>query len=746
MSFNPFSIDLPITEVLKAVKDSLSKENTLIVSAPPGAGKSTLLPLALLDEPWLEGRKIIMLEPRRLAARTIAARMASLLGEEVGQTVGYRIRFDNCTSEKTRIEVITEGILSQMIISDNTLEGVGAVLFDEFHERSIFADVAMALCRETQNILRPDLRMVVMSATLDIPNFQTVLKAPVIESKGKQFPVEIVYTGTHDLMMLPELAARTVAKAVSSHPGDALVFLPGEAEIRKCEEILKGELRDFAIHPLYGQLTQSEQNSAIVPNKFGKRKIVLATSIAETSLTIQGIKIVVDSGFGRTSKFDPKTGLTRLETVAISKDSADQRAGRAGRLSAGVCYRMWSKATQENMRGHRVPEIMEADLTSLVLDMAEFGIIDIQQLTWLTPPPKSAISQATELLHELEALEHGRITEQGCKMHRLPCHPRIAHLLLKAEETHLLALATDLAAVLEERDPLSRDAGIDINVRIETLRRQRSQQRIQRNFARIEQVASTYRRLFNIEADNDSHNPYDTGFLLTFAYPERIACARPGNNAQFQLSNGAIAMAGHKDDLAHESWLAVAHLDARDGMGKIFLAAPLNPKDLAPLVKEQEVITWDTRKGGLVATKDLKIGNIVLQSKPLPEPDEEHKVLAISEAIKKEGEALLNFDDAFTNWQNRVLSLRKWRPQEAWPDVSTTTLLVTNYTWLAPHLSQVKKTEDLKKMNLVEILQAQLDWEKQAALDKLAPTRIEVPSGSKVAIQYQANGDNPILA
>jgi len=746
LSFNPFSIDLPITEVLKAVKDSLSKENTLIVSAPPGAGKSTLLPLALLDEPWLEGRKIIMLEPRRLAARTIAARMASLLGEEVGQTVGYRIRFDNCTSEKTRIEVITEGILSQMIISDNTLEGVGAVLFDEFHERSIFADVAMALCRETQNILRPDLRMVVMSATLDIPNFQTVLKAPVIESKGKQFPVEIVYTGTHDLMMLPELAARTVAKAVSSHPGDALVFLPGEAEIRKCEEILKGELRDFAIHPLYGQLTQSEQNSAIVPNKFGKRKIVLATSIAETSLTIQGIKIVVDSGFGRTSKFDPKTGLTRLETVAISKDSADQRAGRAGRLSAGVCYRMWSKATQENMRGHRVPEIMEADLTSLVLDMAEFGIIDIQQLTWLTPPPKSAISQATELLHELEALEHGRITEQGRKMHRLPCHPRIAHLLLKAEETHLLALATDLAAVLEERDPLSRDAGIDINVRIETLRRQRSQQRIQRNFARIEQVASTYRRLFNIEADNDSHNPYDTGFLLTFAYPERIACARPGNNAQFQLSNGAIAMAGHKDDLAHESWLAVAHLDARDGMGKIFLAAPLNPKDLAPLVKEQEVITWDTRKGGLVATKDLKIGNIVLQSKPLPEPDEEHKVLAISEAIKKEGEALLNFDDAFTNWQNRVLSLRKWRPQEAWPDVSTTTLLVTNYTWLAPHLSQVKKTEDLKKMNLVEILQAQLDWEKQAALDKLAPTRIEVPSGSKVAIQYQANGDNPILA
>jgi ATP-dependent helicase HrpB len=746
LPFNPFIIDLPITEVLNAVKDSLSKENTLIVSAPPGAGKSTLLPLALLDEPWLKDQKIIMLEPRRLAARTIAARMASLLGEEVGQTVGYRIRFDNCTSARTRIEVITEGILSQMIISDNTLEGVGVVLFDEFHERSIFADVAMALCRETQNILRPDLRMVVMSATLDIPNLQSVLKAPIIESKGKQYPVEIIYTGTHDLMMLPELAARTVAKAVSSHPGDTLVFLPGEAEIRKCEDILKGELRDFAIHPLYGQLTQAEQNAAIVPNRHGRRKIVLATSIAETSLTIQGVKIVVDSGFGRTSKFDPKTGLTRLETVVISKDSADQRAGRAGRLSAGVCYRMWSKATQDRMSDHRVPEIMEADLTSLVLDMAEFGIVDIQQLTWLTPPPKATLAQATELLHELEALEHGRITEQGRKMHSLPCHPRIAHLLLMAEETHLLALATDLAALLEERDPLSRDAGIDINVRIETLRRQRSQQRIQRNFGRIEQVAATYRKLFNIEADNGSHNPYDTGFLLTFVYPERIACARPGNNAQFQLSNGAIAMAGHKDDLAHESWLAVAHLDARDGMGKIFLAAPLNPKDLAPLVKEEEVITWDTRKGGLVATKDLRIGNIVLQSKPLPAPDEEHKVRAISEAIKKEGEALLNFDEAFLQWQNRVLSLRKWRPTEGWPDVSTTTLLVTNYTWLAPYLSQVKKTEDLKKLNLLQILQQQLDWEKQAALDKLAPTKIEVPSGSKITVQYYANGDNPILA
>jgi ATP-dependent helicase HrpB len=746
LSFNPFAIDLPITEILNTVKNNLKTENTLIVSAPPGAGKSTLLPLALLDETWLNGNKIVMLEPRRLAARTIAARMASLLNEEIGQTVGYRIRFDNVVGPSGRIEVITEGILSNMILNDNALEGVGMVIFDEFHERSIFADVALALCRECQRILRPDLRIVVMSATLDMTALQSILNANVVESKGKQYPVEIIYTGVHDMLMLPELTARTVVKAARSHDGDTLVFLPGEAEIRKCEGILKIELHDFAIHPLFGQLTQYEQNSAIMPNKQGKRKVVLATSIAETSLTIEGIKIVVDSGFGRTSSFDHKTGLSRLVTVGISKDSADQRAGRAGRLSAGVCYRMWSKATQEHKPEHRVPEIMEADLASLVLNMAEFGIIDIQQLSWLTPPPKSKLDQANELLHQLNALENGHITEQGKKMHRLPCHPRIAHLLLMAVETHLLPLATDLAAILEERDPLPKDAGIDINLRIEALRRNRDQQRVPRNMARIEQIAASYRKLFDIAEDNTAFNPYETGYLLTHAYPERIASARPGNNAQFQLSNGAIVMAGHKDDLAHEPWLAVAHLDAREGLGKIFLAAPLNPKDLAPLVKEKEIITWDTRKGGLVATKDLRIGNIILQSKPLPNPDEKHKVKAISDAIKKEGENLLNFDDTFSQWQNRVLSMRRWRPQENWPDVSTATLLLTNFIWLGPYLNQVKKPEDLKKINLTQILHHQLNWEKQNALEHLAPHKISVPSGSNISIQYHPSGESPVLA
>ncbi len=335
MTFNPYTIDLPVTEIILDVKNHLNHQNTLIVSAPPGAGKSTLLPLALLDEFWLKGKKILMLEPRRLAAKTIAARMASLLGEKVGQTIGYRIRFETRVSEQTRIEVLTEGILTRMLHSDNSLEGVALVIFDEFHERSIFADVALALTRETQQILRPDLRTLIMSATLDMPNLEKLLEAPAIESKGKQYPVEIKYVGGQDKKMLPEMTARTVINAVNENEGDTLVFLPGEWEIKKCEEILKKQLHGFAIHPLYGQLPQGAQFAAIVPNKLGKRKVVLATSIAETSLTIIGIKIVVDSGFGRTLVFDPKSGLTRLETVQISQDSADQRAGRAGRLSPG---------------------------------------------------------------------------------------------------------------------------------------------------------------------------------------------------------------------------------------------------------------------------------------------------------------------------------------------------------------------------------------------------------------------------
>ena len=746
MAFDPSNIDLPINEVIDEIKSTLNKENTLIINAPPGAGKSTIVPIALYDEEWLVGKKILMLEPRRLAARTIAERMSSLMGESVGTTVGYRIRFDNKISQATRVEILTEGILTRMIHADQTLEDIGMVIFDEFHERSIYADVAMALCREVQQVLRPDLRIAVMSATLNTPHLKKLLNCQVIKSEGRQFPVDIKYTGEQEQSLMSELTSRAVIQAVKQHDGDTLVFLPGQGEIKKCEDILKKELRGFRIHPLYGQLPQHKQFAAIMPDRSGKRKVVLATSIAETSLTIEGIKIVIDSGFGRKSKFDPRSGLSRLHTVQISKDSADQRAGRAGRLSAGVCYRMWSKATDLRLEEHRTPEILEVDLSSLVLDLIQWGINDPDQLTWLTPPPKGTMEQARQTLIQLGAIQDGKITEHGQRMHALPCHPRIAHMLLMAEEHDQLALATDLAALLEERDPMPRDSGIDINLRVEVLRRQRSENRLGKRMGQIDRVAASYRQMFNIDPENGTFDPFESGVLIAYAYPERIACARPGNNAQFQLSNGRIAMAGHRDDLAHDPWLAVAHIDAREGMGKIHMAAPLNPKDLATMVKEVEVIKWNTEDGGLIATQDLRIGSIVLRSTPLPHPDESKRMQAIINAIKDEGEHLLDFNKGLENWQYRILSLKKWRPDEGWPDVSTISLLATNGTWLEPYLTDIKRPADLKKLDLKTVLQHSLDFTLQKSLDQLAPEKLSVPSGSMIDLQYQPDGSAPVMA
>jgi len=746
LPFNPFTIDLPVREIIPSVKEHLVARNTLIVQAPPGAGKSTLLPLALLEEPWLANQKIIMLEPRRLAARTIAERMAFLLEEEVGQTVGYRIRFENRTSAQTRIEVVTEGILTRMLHSDNSLAGVGLVIFDEFHERSIHADVAMALSREAQRVRRTDLRLLVMSATLDMPTLSGLLNAPVVQSQGRQYPVQTIYTGDLDESLLPDLTARTVQRALREQTGDVLVFLPGEGDIKKVEGILRHQIsRDIAIHPLFGMLPPNKQYAAIMPDRHGKRKVVLATSIAETSLTIEGVSVVVDSGFGKTSRFSPNSGLSRLETIRISKDAADQRAGRAGRLGPGTCYRLWTEGTHARLAPHRTPEILEADLASLVLDLASWGIMDINQLTWLSPPPQVALLQATETLHQLNALEHGRITEHGKKMHALPTHPRIAHMLLAAAETDQLALATDIAAVLEERDPLPRDAGIDINLRIEALRRYRKENVGGKGLKKIDKIAAQYRRMFEITLDNRAVDSYETGVLLAHCYPERIACARPGNNAQFQLANGNYAQAGHRDDLAHDPWLAVANMDARQGMGKIFLASPLNPKDLAPLVKKQEIITWDTTDGELTASLDMRIGSIVLQRKPLPTPDEKHRPAAISEALKRKGEALLNFTEVVTQWQNRVLSLRKWRPQEEWPDVSTPTLLITNWQWLRPSLADIEVPEDLLEIDLLPILERFLEANTKARLNELAPAEITLPDGSAMELVYAANGAPPVL-
>jgi ATP-dependent helicase HrpB len=743
--FDPNQFSLPIASILPETKQLLAQENTLLVNAPPGAGKSTLLPLALLNEPWLQGKKILMLEPRRLAAKTIAYRMSDMLQSPLGKTIGYRVRLENVVSDQTQLEVITEGILTKMLLSNNALDEVGLVIFDEFHERSIHADVALALCREVQQILRPDLRILVMSATLDMPKLQEMLCAPVVKSDGKLFSVKIHYTGQNDLMLLPETLSRVLVQAVKENPGDALAFLPGEAEIRKCEEILLKQLPDFKIHPLYGTLSQAEQMAAIWPNKHGKRKIILATSIAETSLTIEGVKIVVDSGFSRISRFDPKSGLSRLETVMVSKDAADQRAGRAGRLAPGICYRMWTTATQDRLPEHRLPEILETDLTSVCLDLFAWGTKDINQLLWLTPPPAGALNLAIDTLEQLNAIENKSITSHGKQLQAMACHPRMAHMLLLAGDTPSKQLACDIAALLDERDPLGKEAGIDLSLRVEALRRYRTTKSGGSRLARIAKLASYYRSLLKVDEDNSPIDKYEVGLLLAYAYPERIACARNGNNAQFQLANGKIGAAGHKDDLAHESWLSVAHMDTRDGLGKIFLAAPLNPKDLLPMVKEKETIVWDSRKGGLIASKDLRIGSIVLQSKPLKEPSKDLVLQALLEAIRKEGESLLNLEDGFEQLIYRMASLAVWNADDSWPKHTVFSLL-QDASWLAPFLDNIKKPEDFKKINLKEALMSSLSWEAQQALENLCPEKIKVPTGSNLSIQYFANAETPVLA
>lgn len=745
LNFDPLSYNLPIVDIICDVKKQLHESNTLIVNAPPGAGKSTLLPLALLNEPFLKGKKILMLEPRRLAAKTIACRMAELLDEKVGETIGYRIRFESQVSDLTKLEVLTEGILTRMLLNDNALEDVGMVIFDEFHERNIHADVAMALCREVQEVLRPELRILVMSATLDMLQLQTLLNAPSIKSEGKMYPVEYHYSGDFDVFLMPEMVANTVINAAKKHSGDILVFLPGQGEIKKTEAILRRNLPDFTIHPLYGQLNPQAQHQAIFPNKKGQRKVVLATSIAETSLTIEGISVVVDSGFGRTSKFNPRSGLSKLETIRISKDSADQRAGRAGRLGPGHCYRMWSSFTQSQMQEFRTPEILEADLAFLVLDMAHWGVENVQDLTWLSPPPTGTLAQATELLQEINVLEHGKITDHGKRVHQIPAHPRIAHMLIVADELGKTALATDIAALLEERDPLDQEMGVDINLRIEGLRRARRENLSIKGFNKIEKICKQYRKMLKVAEDNSPMDSFESGLLIAYAYPERIASARPGNNAQFQMANGKIAMMGHRDDLANESWIAISHVDARDGLGKIFMASPLDPKDLLPMIKERNVIKWDKKDGELKAQKNICIGSIVLKSIPLKNVSMEEKRQALLSAIKDDPE-LLDFNKDVVQLQNRINSLKSWNPEESWPDFSLVSLINNSQLWLSPYIDDVKREEDFKKLDLNEILFHFLSFEQQQKLHELAPQKIQVPSGSMITLEYRKDGETPILS
>jgi len=802
-------VDLPVMEIAGAVNEALAVSPRLVVTAPPGAGKSTVLPLTILEEIRRSGSandgksesadsgerkagiagKIIILEPRRIAARQIAERMAALLGEPVGRTVGYRIRFESRVSAATRIEVLTEGILTRMLVDDPALEGVGVVIFDEFHERSLQSDVTLALTREAQSLLRPDLRILLMSATIDTEVLCRELDAPLIDSAGRMFPVEIKHTPEETTAEnVAERVAHWVRVALREHDGDVLAFLPGEGEIRRCAELL-GENLPATIYPLYGLLPPEQQRAAIAPSPAGSRKIVLATPIAETSLTIEGVRVVVDGGFCRRLVFDPQNALSRLETVRISRDMADQRSGRAGRVAAGVCYRLWSPATQARMAVTRVPEILEADLAGTLLDAAAWGESQLERLPWLTPPPAAHVAQARQLLELLGALdEAGRITPHGRALAALPCHPRIAQMLLVAGPEK--EMAAEIAALLEERDPLAAlENNASLTTRLDALHRAGRSGR----WGRIAQMADQYRTLaergdirrsresvaeggaeigFSSGTRNkvtqgvrgerppviESVRPpagedrrmildlYLIGRLLAAAYPERVAKARPEGRGHFQLANGELAAVDPEDALSACDWLAVASVSVRPGReGRIFLAAPVDPEDLPELIRTRDRVVWDSKSGTAVAQRERRIGGLLVDAKPLSEGVRDQLTRAICEAAQKEGTAMLDFSEEVRNLQRRVAAVAAWHPELALPDLSTEAVLRCAPDWLPPFVGRTTTVAELKKIDLCAALWTLLDYSQQQAVERFAPSHIAVPTGSRIRVEYRQGAEAPIL-
>ena len=742
-SLRRYRTELPVGEVAADVDRALRERGVAVVTAPPGAGKSTLLPLTVLEE--VPG-KVLMLEPRRVAARQIAERMAWMLGEPVGETVGYRMRFEHCVSARTRVEVVTEGVLVRRLVDDPGLEGVSVVIFDEFHERNLTTDVALALTREAREVLRPDLGILLMSATIDTEVLCRDLDAPLVESRGKMFPVEIV-PGREDARPenAAELVARTVRQAHRDHEGDILAFLPGEADIRRCAELLGESLAPTRVLPLYGMLSGEEQRRAIAPSAPGERKIVLSTPIAETSLTIEGVRVVVDSGLCRKMVYDSQRGLSRLETVRISRDMADQRAGRAGRVAPGVCYRLWGAATEQRMLPVRVPEILEADLAPTVLDIAAWGESRPERLPWLAPPPALSLAHARELLQGLDALEaDGSITPHGRKLAALPCHPRVAQLLLKADTPERKALAADLAALLEEKDPLDTvEAGVYL--RLKALRDARRSRREGR-WNRISRIAEQYRKLVRVPVDDADPDPFEAGALLAAAYPERIAKAWKEGVGRFCLAGGDLAAVDPSDPLAASEWLAVGSLHAAPGgVGRIFLAAPLGASDLKPFIRRRDVVAWDSRQGSVVARREARIGQLSVSSQPLPDVPREEVVRVICEAARKEGMSMLDFTDDVQNLQRRVAAVAAWHPELELPDLSTETMLDRAPEWLPAFVGKAVSAAELRRIDLGAALWSMLTWDRQQAVERLAPSHIVVPTGSRIRVEYRQGADAPVV-
>ena len=725
--------ELPVSEIAVEVNASLGRVPRLVVTAPPGAGKSTLLPLSILES--LPEGKILMLEPRRLAARQVAARMASMLGEKPGQTVGYRVRFDTKVSAGTRIEVITEGIMERLLVKDPTLEGVGAVIFDEFHERSLSSDLSLALVRETATVLRPELKIVIMSATIDAAELCRKLDAPHISSEGRMFGVDLVYGEDYEARDCASAVASAVRRAHREQPGDILAFLPGQAEIIKCAELLKDALGNTVVLPLYGLLPPEQQRAVLSQDRDGRRRVVLATSIAETSLTIEGITTVVDSGLCRKMVFDPQSGLSRLCTAGISKDMATQRAGRAGRLCRGVCYRLWSKAAGHRMSDCREPEIIGADLAPLVLETAAWGESNPLSLQWITPPPPGHVAHASELLRSLGAVDsEGRITATGKKLSELPCHPRISRMLTEAANP---SLACDIAALLEEKDPLNDENDADLTTRIALLRQYRVG-RLPCRWQRIADVAAQYRRLVGCREDNSPLAPGAPGRLIALAYPERIA--QNCGDGRFRLASGEFVRLNESDDLSGQTLLAVANMGAR-----IFLAAPLDHADAAKAGTWRDNVGWDNRNNRAVARCELRVGALILDTRPSSGDTRALVLEAICAAAPSAGLTMFDFNTEVRDLQQRLATVADWHPELNLPPTDTEAILSSAREWLPMYIGKATSAQELRKIDMCAVIMGIVGFDNQQIVDRLAPSHITLPSGRKANIEYRRAAEAPVV-
>jgi ATP-dependent helicase HrpB len=738
-----FDTPLPIDAVLDELSGTLERSNTAVLVAPPGAGKTTRVPLALLDAPWAKNKKIIVLEPRRIAARASADRMARTLGERTGETVGYRVRFGSKVSRATRIEVVTEGIFARQILDDPELNGVAAVLFDEFHERSLDADLGLALARDAQTGLRDDLRILVMSATLDGARVGELLgDAPVVESEGRAYPVETRYLGRKVDAPLERQMADAIASALRADAGSVLAFLPGAAEIRRTETFLKERVQDASteIVPLFGALDAAVQDRAISPAPKGCRKVVLATSIAETSLTIEGVRIVVDSGLARVPRYEPDIALTRLETVRASRAAVDQRRGRAGRTEPGICYRLWDEPQTASLPAYTQPEILSADLSSLLLDCAQWGVTDPVTLSFLDPPPQPALKEARELLRELGALDaDGRITDEGQRLRALALPPRLARMIVDSESYGMAAAAAEIAAILTERG-LGGDS-VDLEVRRDQFRRDRAPRaQSARDMARrwAQQVSSS--------SAMEREGELSTGIMLAFAFPDRIA--RNRGNGSFVLANGRGAAVEQTSSLARAPFIAVGELTGTAASGRILLAAPLAIEDIelhfGGQIEDKDEISFDRGAMGLRGRRRRSLHAVTLAEAPLAITPSEATARILADGLIAAGLDRLPWSKAAIQWRDRVMFLRK-AEGESWPDVSDQGLAERREDWLVPILADKTSARDISAGDLSDAVMALLPWDLRARLDREAPTHFEAPTGTMLAIDYEAE-QGPTIA